>query len=108
MLVVKPRAIIFCGAGIADPLTEPFSHGGEVVRIGSPVCTAEIVDEMRVRADEAVPDIQYLLDLILEHLTGHPKISEVIIGEEDGLLEQVKFLLAERRLGDFRRTVGIT
>jgi hypothetical protein len=57
--------------------------------------------------DEAVPYVQHVLDLVLEHVARHPEIPLVFTGEEDRLLEQVQVFHPERRMGRVRRAVTI-
>jgi hypothetical protein len=58
--------------------------------------------------DEAVPHVQHVLDLVLEHVARHLEIPLVFAGEEDRLLEQVQLFHTERRMGRVRRAVTVT
>ncbi len=100
VLVIEPGAVVAGRARIADPLAEARAHAAQVVRVGLTVSAAEVVHEVGVRADEAVPDVEHGLDLVVEHLSCHAQVAEVIVAEQDRLLEQREVGVRDGRRGD--------
>lgn len=62
-LVGEPCLVVGTVADIIDPLTESLPDGGQIVRVRCAVGACERGDEMRVRADEPVPDVEDPLGL---------------------------------------------
>ena len=62
---------------------------------GLSVGTGEVGEKVRVRADEAVPDIQHVINLVAENRAGLPQCRAVIVGEQDRLFEHAKVLKRE-------------
>jgi hypothetical protein len=52
-----------------------------------------------MRGDEPIPDIEQLLDLVLEHLAGEAQGIMVLRAEEHRLLQQVELLAGNGRAG---------
>jgi hypothetical protein len=57
VLVVEPILIPGALAEVADPLAKTPADAGEIVAVRLAVGAGEVVDEVRVRSDEAVPGL---------------------------------------------------
>src|SRR5215213_821140 len=96
VLVVEPGLVVGGPGGIEDPLSEAAPHGGQVVLVGLALGVAEGGQQVRVGPDEPVPDVQDLLDLGGEHRAGAAQGGQVVVAEQQGRLEQLQVLEADR------------
>src|SRR5581483_1809181 len=60
----------------------------------------EEAQEVRVRADEPVPDVEYLVEPVGEELARAPERRAVLVAEEHRLLELGELLERDRRARD--------
>ena len=75
MLVVEPPLVVLGARGVEDPLAEALAHAAEVVAERLAIALAgERRQQMRLPADEAVPDVEDLLDLVLHHLVRQAQV----------------------------------
>jgi len=66
LLVVEPLLVVGSPAGIQDPPLEAFAYPLEVARVRFYATVGEVADQARVRPDEAIPEVQDLVELILQ------------------------------------------
>src|SRR5579883_1578152 len=99
----KPRRVILGPAGVENPLAKALAHGIEISadRLAGPG-VAEISQKMRRRADEAVPNIENGLDLILDDIVGLPERRDIVVAEKKRCFECRKLVSRDRRLGQRR------
>jgi hypothetical protein len=62
VLVVEPGLVVVGPGGVQDPAAEALADRGQVGLVGLAVGAAEGGQQVRVGADEAIPDVQDLLD----------------------------------------------
>jgi hypothetical protein len=102
--VVEPALIELGAAGIQDPLSESLTYTGEILAV-RPFGRREIPQEEVMAADEAVPDVEQLVDVRGEDLFGSAEGSRVLFGEKEGLLEKCQVRLAVR--GAWQRWIAV-
>jgi len=65
-LVVEPALVVFGSGRLENPLPETLAHLGKIPLKGLSVrAVREIVQQVRISTDEAVPDIQDLVSVVL-------------------------------------------
>src|SRR3712207_1518912 len=72
LLVVEPLLVVGAPAGVQDPLLEALAYPFEVPGVRFSTRAGEVADQVRVRPDEAIPEVQDLVDLILQDVTRQP------------------------------------
>lgn len=98
LLPGEPSGIMRGVAGVEDPLAETLAHGGEIGadRLAGAVL-AEGGEQVRLRGDEAVPDIEDRLDPVGDDRAGLPQRRDVVRAEQ-----QARFELGELARGQGR------
>src|SRR4029453_8921677 len=107
VLVVEAGLVVVGGGGVEDPAPEAAPHGRQVGGVGLPVGAGEGGQEVGVGADEAVPDVEDLLDLRGQQVGGAAQGGQVVRAQQQGRLEQLKLLEADRRAGHGAGPVGV-
>ena len=79
-----------------DPAPEPL-RTRRGTRRQAPPRIAEVIDQMEVGPDEAIPHVQHVLDLVLQDIPRHAQNTLVLLTEENRLLQQIQVLCPERR-----------
>ncbi len=87
VLIVEPRLVVLRARGVEDPLAEPLADRTEVLAERLAVrLRRERSKQVRVRADEAVPDVEDRFDVVLHDVVGHAQVLRVFVAEENALL----------------------
>src|SRR6266700_6043536 len=101
VLVIEPGLVVVGPSRIENPLSKAFANGSKVVsiRLASRL-VAESIDKERMRGDEAIPDIEDILNLILQDIVGHTQVLAIFVAEQNRLLELFEVFKAQRRAGN--------
>jgi hypothetical protein len=87
VLVVEPALVVFSAGGGEDPLTKAPAHGAEVITERLTVGFAcEGGEEMGLASDEAVPNVEDGLDLVVDDVVREAQVLHVFFAEEDARL----------------------
>ncbi len=78
VLVVQPRLVVVPLAGVANPLPEPLANPFQIASDRLSVGTGEVCQQVRVRSDEAVPEVEDVLDLVAEDCSACRKASRSV------------------------------
>ena len=93
VLQVEPALVVARRGRVEDPLPEALAHLRQVARVGlAGLRVAEVAHELRRGRDEAVPDVEHVLDLRAQDLERHAQGLDVVVSEEQGLLEPAQLL----------------
>lgn len=82
MLIVQPILIIGFVAEIQYPLAESLPHRTEVTGVRFSVF-GEVVEQVVMAADETVPEIEYIIDLVSQNLSGQLEVLFILICKKD-------------------------
>src|SRR5919112_1641155 len=93
---VSSALVVWSPAGVQDPPLEALAHPFEVLCVGISARAGEVADQVRVRPDEAIPEIQDVVDLIFQDVTRQAQIFLVFLSEENRLFEEIQVLETER------------
>ena len=109
VLVVEPALVVLGPGGVEDPLAEPLPHRAQVVPEGLAVGSrGEGGQQVRMEPDEAVPDVEDRLDLVLQDAERRPQRPDVVLAEEDALLQLLELGQRHRRARHLLRSVGVS
>lgn len=90
-LVIQPVLIVVAFRCVEYPLTKAFSNGSEIVAEGlSRLSVAEVLHELRGGANEAVPDVENIVNLVGKNVTGHLESLDVLFAEEHRALNELE------------------
>ncbi|HSW65083.1 MAG TPA: hypothetical protein VLH56_17515 [Dissulfurispiraceae bacterium] len=109
VVVVKPLLVVLRSGRVEDSLAEALADCAQVVTERLAVAPAgERREQVGVRSDEPVPDIEDRLYLVLQHLMGEAQVLDVLIAKQDALLHQ--FEVGERCGGARNRgsSIGVS
>ena len=82
VLVVEPFLIVLRTGRIENPLTESLTHSAQIITKRLAVALAEKgLEQMRLRSDEPVPDIEDRLNLIFQNVMGQTQIFHILVAE---------------------------
>src|SRR5690606_16701346 len=105
----EPSLVVLGFGGIEDPLREPSAHAREILRIrGSIAFFRKEVEQVRIRADKAVPNVEDFIGLIGKDVAGHPEVADVLFAEERRLFEQLELFETDRRPWHAWGSVGVS
>ncbi len=108
VLVIEPGLVVVGPSCIENPLSKTFADGRQVVsiRLASRL-VAEKIDQERMRGDEAIPDIEDGLHLVLQDIVGQTQGLAIFVAEQDRLLEPFEVFQAQRRARNGTGAIGI-
>jgi hypothetical protein len=108
VLIVEPGTVVVGRGGVEDPAAEAGSYPLEVLadRLAA-VAVGEVMNQVRIRGDEAVPDVEHVLDLVSEDIVRQLQVADVVVAEQHRLLQLLELLVAQRRAGDGLGAVGV-
>jgi hypothetical protein len=72
LLVVEPLLVVGVLASVQDPLLEALAHPFEIPGVRFSARAGEVADQVGVRPNEAIPEVQDFVDLILQDVTCQP------------------------------------
>ena len=90
VLVVQPGLVVVPPARVANPLSEALAHSREIAGHWLSVRSGKVREKMRICPDESVPQIQDVIDLIVQDFASLTQSLVVLIGKQHRLLQQVE------------------
>ena len=100
VLVIEPGLVVVGCGGVQDPLAEAAPDRGQVALVGLAVGVAEGGQQVGIGGDEAVPDVEDLLDPGGQQGAGAAQGSQVVLAQQQRGLQQLQLLQADRGAGD--------
>src|SRR5690606_18523524 len=88
----EPGRVVVGFGSVGDPLPEASTHLRQVVTVRFTTLGRERMKQLRLRADEAVPNVEDCVSLSLEDGPGATQRCDVVVGHQKRCLDVLQFL----------------